>query len=240
MTGFMATLAELTRTLVIIVFLAAVLELLLPSSAARRLARVVVGLLLILTVLGPVGKLLRQQVWVPAVSWQDSGTVAVQGVTVWPGEASSGETGMLAVALFRQALERRANELAAQVAGVRSAASTAIVNTDQQSDRFGTLERLETIVQLQPENANGSGTTTEESSGMTPLVEPVQIQVGPVSTGVIPTPLAGSGGPGDTSSRKPPGEGVSAWASGVLADVRRTLATGLGIPEDMIVVRLGP
>lgn len=239
MVGFMDALAGLTRTLVTIVFLAAVLELLLPSSAARRLARVVVGLLLILTVLGPVGKLLRQQVWVPAVSWQDSGTVAVQGVTVWPGEKPSGETGMLAVELFRQALERRADELATQVAGVRSAESTAIVNSDEKSDRFGSLERLETLVKLQPENTGGSA--KEVSSDRTAsLIEPVHIQVGPVTTGGVPPPLSGSQVGEDASGATQAGQGRSAWANGVLADVRRTLSTGLGIPEDMIVVRLGP
>jgi len=243
-TGFIDTLAELTRTLVTIVFLAAVLELLLPSAAARRLARVVVGLLLILTVLGPIGKMIHAQVWVPALSWREQGVQAVSGVSLWPGAAAPAQRDRRhALSLFRQSLEERAVRLAASVPGVEAAQATAIIDVDEESTSFGTLLRLEVVIRPRQEGETGGGIAPGAAgAGQAIALEPVQIQVGPVEMEPSPreNPAVPSATGTGTSGTGTLGETISPGLMALVTEVRRTLATGLGIPESMIVVRVGP
>lgn len=55
----LSTAGELIRYIVILIFLAALLEMLLPQGVFRRYLRVFVGILLILTLLNPIQKIMR-------------------------------------------------------------------------------------------------------------------------------------------------------------------------------------
>ena len=57
----METIRQLVRNLALLVILAAFLEMLLPLQGTRRFVQVIIGLFIMLTVLGPIVMLFRQQ-----------------------------------------------------------------------------------------------------------------------------------------------------------------------------------
>ncbi len=172
-----AVIGELVEHLVIIIFLAVVLEMLLPYGVFRRYLRMVTGILLILVLLSPVQKIMQI-----APYWEEPAFLSG-----FEAEADGRE---LALILGR-GKEISEHSTGAALEEYRSRLYTFIekellhhdyelvslelsVEEDPESPRFGSLEKINALVR----DVAGNGEEAAESStGVGPVIEEVIVSV---------------------------------------------------------------
>jgi len=160
--SLLAYLREWVKQLILIVSLAAFLDLILPSGNIRRFARVVVGLFVLMALVNPLLLLLRQD-----VSWSPAGleerVFAGEGLrgVAGQGEALAEKAKEQALALYRRQLEEQAEALVLSLEEVTRARAQVFLGE-------GAGDVIGLVLWVKGEGEPGNGVS---------LVEPVQIRV---------------------------------------------------------------
>ncbi|NPV26211.1 MAG: stage III sporulation protein AF [Firmicutes bacterium] len=170
----MEVIRDLVREIAIIVLLASFLEMLLPNSNMKSFVKVVMGLFVIVTVLGPVGSLLKRPVAFEVNAWryheQDFGQSWQTIMT--RAESFRRETQTTAVREYEKRLAQQVEAVARLVRGIDQVEARVNVCCDQKTGRYGAIEHIVLLV-----SAGARENQLAKNQPGRGLVEPVEIQV---------------------------------------------------------------
>lgn len=163
----MEVLGELVRNLAIILILASLLEMFLPSNNMSRYVQTIVGLFILVTLLNPLLNLINQDWGASLEAWsgQNQGPpleeILAQGNRL--GEADKNR----ATGQYKEKLAAQVKGVAGLVPGVRVQAAT--VKLSEQQGVAGGLESIQLTVVLKPDAQAGLGTATKAVTAINPL-----------------------------------------------------------------------
>lgn len=140
MAGLIAIIGEMVRNIAIIALLSLFWEILLPKGKTKAFAQVVLGLLVILVVLNPLGKLFKADV--SAVSWQ-SYQDAPSGGIISAGTALEDKWQSKAAAAYEESLKKQIKALALLVENVADAEVRVSL------ENYKSLEKIDVILTLE-------------------------------------------------------------------------------------------
>jgi stage III sporulation protein AF len=143
----METIRQLVRNLALLVILAALLEMLLPLQGTRRFVQVIIGLFIMLTVLGPIVTLLKQQpplhFALPASSTSSVDLNQILG----QGQSLQKVTSDEEQATYVQSLEDQIEVMCRIVPGVKEAKATVLLSPDASLKSLGTVQKVTVEIQ---------------------------------------------------------------------------------------------
>lgn len=165
----METLSDLVRSLAIIIILASLLEMFLPSNDLKRFVQVIVGLFILVTILNPLLGLLNKEWTTDLQAW----TVESKGVPLEQilakGEQIRQDNQTQAVEQYRQKLAVQVTGLANLVPGVE--VRNARVEVKGQEGLLGKVDKIQLTVAPAVHDKLPDGRNS-------PLVQPVEIDLG--------------------------------------------------------------
>lgn len=243
------------REILIVLFLAGVLEMLLPETDTKRFARVAIGFFVVLAV----GR--------PLLNFIGSGASldrGLAGLGTWeleiaPAGSTSSATDPLrlgsefrdasrerALAAARAALETQVVALAERDPEVAEAEAGVALLSDPSSSSYGALETVTLKVWMVRSadgegrgGADGAAGSDDGGAGAAGSIEPVTIRIDPIITGWVaerpPTTDGNPGGPGDSGADDSPGSPLAVESgtkdgtsgSGPAAELARRLRSQL-------------
>lgn len=242
------------REILLVVFLAGVLEMLLPETDTKRFARVAIGFFVVLAV----GR--------PLLNFIGSGASldrGLAGLGTWeleiaPAGSTSSATDPLrlgsefrdasrerALAAARAALETQVVALAERDPEVAEAEAGVALLSDPSSSSYGALETVTLKVWMVRSadegrgGADGAAGRDDGGAGAAGSIEPVTIRIDPIITGWVaerpPTTDGSPGGPGDSGADGSPGSPLAVESgtkdgtsgSGPAAELARRLRSQL-------------
>jgi len=243
------------REILIVLFLAGVLEMLLPETDTKRFARVAIGFFVVLAV----GR--------PLLNFIGSGASldrGLAGLGTWeleiaPAGSTSSATDPLrlgsefrdasrerALAAARAALETQVVALAERDPEVAEAEAGVALLSDPSSSSYGALETVTLKVWMVRSadgegrgGADGAAGSDDGGAGAAGSIEPVTIRIDPIITGWVaerpPTTDGNPGGPGDSGTDDSPGSPLAVESgtkdgtsgSGPAAELARRLRSQL-------------
>lgn len=153
-----------------LVFLAMLLELLLPRSSMQRFVRVVMGMLVMLAVLQPVFGLLSHGLGLEGLGAAVSGPSLNIDRILADAESLRQQNSDLTLAAYRQQVEQNIEQRLTTLPGVRSATCRVEVVADKTRQDYGAIASV--AVTVMPGEPAGSGQSG--AAGVAP-VEPVVI-----------------------------------------------------------------
>ncbi|MEW6424227.1 MAG: stage III sporulation protein AF [Bacillota bacterium] len=161
----------LIQNLIVIVVLAVLLEILLPTGEMKRYVKLVVGLLVIITVLGALGSLFRGG-WTLALPEQviggrQAGSAALTEIMA-SAEKLSAAHRTRALEEYRRSLARQVSALAGLSGEVAVLSAEVDVYTEENNPKFGQVKQIRIVMK----NAQFSG------GKHNPVTQPVKISVG--------------------------------------------------------------
>lgn len=171
----MEVLRELVRDIAIIVLLASFLEMLIPNNQMKKFVKVVMGLFVIVTILGPIGNLIKRPVALEVNAWQYSDHTSEFETIMTKAESFQRDTQELATKEYVQRLGDQVAAVAKLVPGVEYVEAQVKVKPPA-TNQYGVIEKI--VLQV-----SSSKTKTEfVSNKVLPdedqqLVEPVEIEV---------------------------------------------------------------
>lgn len=196
---------------VALIFLATLLEMLMPRGSMQRFARVVMGMLVILAVLQPVFSLLAKGLQLDGLAAAVSGPTLDMDSILAQAQRVRGTNDALALDRTRAQLEQQIAARLAQLAGVAAVTCRAELVSDQTRQDYGAVTRV--TLRVTP------GAPTAPSG-----VDPVA----PVVIGANGTNGAGSG-TGATATLAPD----------LRSDILRILATDYGLTGEQVSLTAG-
>jgi stage III sporulation protein AF len=216
----MDSIREWVRNLTLLIILASFLELLVPQNSMKRYIKLVMGLVILLGILNPVFALLRQEVTInvglldPEIPRGASlSEILRQGETFRQAAEAQG------LRAFQIKVEREAERQALTVEGVAAAVATArVALPGREPGQESEILEIQMAIQLGP-NPEGRG------EGQVAAVEPIRI--GEIGSEPLAKPGLTRGG--ETSSPD----------SAVAREVRRVVASHLGVPPERVKVAWG-
>ncbi|MFZ3170681.1 MAG: stage III sporulation protein AF [Carboxydocellales bacterium] len=164
----METLSNLVRSLAIIIILAGLLEMFLPSKNLKPSVQVIIGLFILVTILNPLLGLLNKewnddlQAWTGGEMGVSLEQILAKGEQIRKGNQAQ------AVEQYRQKLAAQVTGLANLVPGVQTV--TAKVDVKEQGGLPGQVEKIQLTV-------ISGGQAKAKSDGRPPLVPPVKIDL---------------------------------------------------------------
>ncbi len=258
MSGFVEALRLWTREIVLVLFLAGLLEMLLPEGDLKRFGRVAVGFFVMLAVARPVLALLGGGFAVDhslaSMSvWEFSGGAAAGGLegALERGARIREASRDRALAAVRASLESRIEAVAMREEGVAAAQAVVDLDTDPSSASYGAIQAVRLSVWLEPaqgaeagEGGTREGTAADADRGRSParLIEPV----GPVRVKVEPVVIGGSGAaeepgvPSPAAGEGRPRSGRTAEAEELARRLRSVIVLLVGVPPGGITVEVWP
>jgi stage III sporulation protein AF len=196
---------------VALIFLATLLEMLMPRGNMQRFARVVMGMLVILAVLQPVFSLLAKGMQLDGLAAAVSGPTLDMDSILAQAQRVRGTNDALALERTRAQLEQQIVARLSQLAGVAAVSCRAELVSDQTRQDYGAVTQV--TIRVTP------GTPTA-SSGVDPVT--------PVVIGASGTSGAG------------PGTGATATlAPDLRSDILRILATDYGLTGEQVSLTAG-
>lgn len=264
MSGFVEALRLWVREVVLVLFLAGLLEMLLPEGDLKRFGRVAVGFFVVLAVARPVLALLGggfavDHTLASMSVWEFGGGAAVGGLeeALERGARIREVSRDRALAAARASLERQIEAVAMREEGVAEAQAVVDLDTDPSSASYGAIQAVRLSVWLQPaegaeagsaasagEDGTREGAAQDADHGDTSarFVEPV----GPVTVKVQPVVIDGSG-PAERSGVPSPAAGEGRSRSGRTAEaeelarrLRSVIVLLVGVPPGGITVEVWP
>lgn len=140
MAEIIAVIGEMVRNIAVIALLSLFWEILLPKGKTKAFAQIVLGLLVILVVLNPLGKLFR--VDVSAVSWQGYQANSKGGI-ISAGNALGEKWQQEAITAYEESLKKQIKALALLTDNVADAEVSVSLKDAQ------TLQKIELILRLE-------------------------------------------------------------------------------------------
>jgi stage III sporulation protein AF len=216
------------REILIVLFMAGVLEMLLPDNGSKRFARVAIGFFVVLAVSRPLVDFVGAGADLGAelaglAAWQSTailtGPRAPDKDPLDQGASLREASRERALAAARAALETQIVALVERDASVAEASADVSLVSDPSSARYGALESVTVRVWLaRPRDGGGPGGS--ETSGRTtdPPIEPVRVRVDPIITGWSRSGTEGGSGQGATG-QPVSGSGPTIVASGTGPDL---------------------
>ncbi|HCW51972.1 MAG TPA: hypothetical protein DGR79_07945 [Clostridiales bacterium] len=264
MSGFVEALRLWTREIVLVLFLAGLLEMLLPEGDLKRFGRVAVGFFVMLAVARPVLALLGggfavDHTLASMSVWEFSGGAAVAGLegALEHGARIREASRDRALAAVRASLESQIEAVAMREEGVAAAQAVVDLDTDPSSASYGAIQAVRLSVWLEPAggaeagaeasaggDGAGEGAAADADRGRSParLVEPV----GPVTVKVEPVVIGGSvtaerpGVPSPAAGGGRPRSGRTAEAEELARRLRSVIVLLVGVPPGGITVEVWP
>ncbi|GMK37969.1 hypothetical protein PCCS19_10230 [Paenibacillus sp. CCS19] len=221
------------RSIITVILLAAIVDLLLPNKAMQRYARLVVGLIVLLTILSPLIRLFsgnfNDRVENSMNAWERAGASStVQMPTL---EQISKEAQRLSMERQRQAASLAERELAnamEQEIDSRLGSQGTVASVKLSEDGKSIASVLVTIAAASEDQASGEQAQPEEPS--TNAIQPVDIAVSVTVDEVTSTASSGS----DTEAKDEEPEAVTAEQRTV---IEQALRQGWGIAPKQIQIR---
>lgn len=170
----MGGVSEWVRQVILILLLAGIVEMVLPSGGARRYVQLVLGLLVLLAIIRPVLAVLEAEPADLLPAWEralrESGAAAAPALPRDDLERARERTQALALEVHRQRLAAVIYDEVVATLGFEPVAIDVDVVTDSRGSRQGTIERIGVRLpgRLPPE-------VLERSPGAVRPVEPVRI-----------------------------------------------------------------
>lgn len=240
-------LSEWLKDIIAVIMLAVLVELILPNKSMQRYARLVIGLLILLTILSPILRLLQG----------DFNTRLNNGIQLWEDSASKYEVKMPTLdditKKAAQLSEKRNKEAAALTKhSLESAMKQELVDrTNAPIDKVEVVLRwVNNGQELTPyvDGVTVSFASSEQVSNSASSAQNQDVQeVEPVAVGIEidqieVQPAAEEGGfdPADGSKETAAGTASEAWARvepAVDAQIRSVLADGWGVKQEVVIVR---
>lgn len=205
----METLRLLVRNIVILVLLAAFLEMLLPLRETRRFVEVIVGLFVLVAILNPIVDFLRQEPLFDPGIFQSVGADEQVEAILARGEELQGTAAVEARAAYGKRLEDQIKVVARLVPGVGDARVKVDQSSDSSLQAVGVVNRV--WITIMPEKNN----------------QPQA--VAPVEKVHIPSGAGGSASGTEQLKAQPGGEER-------LVQVQETIASFFGLREDQVIV----
>lgn len=256
MTGFVQALGVWVREIVAVLFLAAVLEMVLPENDLKRFARVAVGFFVVLAVGRPILAVFGGTFYIDPTlsqlglgSWRQPAAVGVsdhdRGSALERGQELGESAEARAVEATRLALADKIVELARREPGVREARAVVVLDMDPTSPAYGSLRSIHLTVWVEPGAAEDPEGRTDADptqalagDGVTMVtIEPIQVTVEPVITSG--GTRADESAVGDTGSGRQEGSGLpGALAEKVASRLRSVLVLLVGVPPEGLTIEV--
>jgi stage III sporulation protein AF len=216
------TLSNLVRSLAIIIILASILEMFLPTKNLKPSVQVIIGLFILVTILNPLLGLLNKdwnddlQAWAGGEMGGSLEQILAKGEQIRKGNQTQ------AVDQYRQKLAAQVTGLANLVPGIQTV--TANVDVKEQGGFPGQVEKIQLTV-------TSIGQAKAKSDGSPPLVPPVKINL-PESKRTGRGELKVSG---NLTARKNASE--QADTDKAIQKLKSTLANFYGIHPDSVEIQ---
>lgn len=229
----MQSLLEWAGTVAGIVVFAGLLEMLVPSNAMKRYVQLTMGLLVLLTLLGPVLGVLqrtRDLGWETEAAWA-SNSLSLDSVLAKAGQIRQGNRERQ-LQVYRTSLEQAALHSATPALRGRAAAAQVFLGESPPEGGPPPVKRIVLILDPKPRSPSEGGAPPEAETAPVPSSGGAMAPVEPVSpvevnlTGETPT-TASPAGNGQSAALDPQ----------TLAAVRRAVAEALGLDPAQIEVR---